>query len=99
MTNSSKLLEYEIQAARYSYRAATVAGHAAGCAIAWGIGQCCCPGRTAIVGRNEARRLEQDEADRRFYLCQIDPEAHTWIDSMLENRPILPSMGQLEFRY
>jgi len=73
--------EVAVNSARFSYRAATAYGHAAGCAVVWRVGQCSCPGRAAILGRAGARAAEQSEDRWLCYLREVDPRASSWIDS------------------
>lgn len=66
---------------RFRFRAVQIAGHQAGCAVAWGIGHCSCAGRHAVVGRNQAKLLEEREAAAWHALITNDPNAYSWRDS------------------
>lgn len=70
-----------IESARYAHRAAEIAGHAAGCCVAWGMGQCDCPGRAAIHGREKAAKMDAWEGNSWRYLLSIDPGAVAWRNS------------------
>ena len=73
--------ELAIVVARFRFRAAEVAGHSAGCAVAWRHGHCSCPGRLAIHGTVKTNRLIEVEAAAYRHLISTDPDWIAWKNS------------------